>query len=388
MEKVLNPNEYGGLLYDEKEIEAIEEVIKNKKIFRYATKERSKTDDFEEEICKKFNRKYALGINSGTSALKVALKAIGIKENDRVLISAYTFLATATSVIALGGIPVPIDFDLEYGMNLDDLKQEIGKGCKAIVLVHLQGKCFDVRPIIKIKEEYNIPLIEDACQAMGTKNSGIYAGNFSDIGVFSFQQNKPLTSGEGGVLITNSKEYYKVARNYSDMGGVRDFYLSWEDEGALIGDNYRMNNLQGAILYQQLLKMDYMEAIQIKNKKYILENINKKEMLSKIINDISGDDTGINLLMLTKNDSIAKKCIEVAKKYNIEIRYLWNKPYYMHRVIKNARLAPEDLKKSNCDNAENISKTLISISLPPILTVKELDLIVDTINMLIKEYSL
>lgn len=127
MEEVINPNEYGGLLFDDKEVKAVENVILHEKIFRYALKEKSKTDLFEEAICKKFGRRYALGINSGTSALKVALKAIEIKPNDRVLVSSYTFLASATSVLALGGIPVPLEFDLEYGVDLQDLENEIKK---------------------------------------------------------------------------------------------------------------------------------------------------------------------------------------------------------------------------------------------------------------------
>lgn len=127
MEEIINPNEYGGLLFDDKEAKAAVDVILHKKIFRYALKEKSKTDLFEKSICEKFGKKYALGINSGTSALKVALKAIGIKQNDRVLVSSYTFLASATSVLALGGIPVPLEFDLEYGVNLQDLENEIKK---------------------------------------------------------------------------------------------------------------------------------------------------------------------------------------------------------------------------------------------------------------------
>ena len=388
MDDIINPNEYGGLMYDDEEVNAVKNVLLNEKIFRYATKEKSATDLFEELICERFNCNYALGVNSGTSALKVSLKSIGIKENDRVLVSAYTFLASATSVIALGGIPVPIDFDLKYGMNIEDLENEIKKGCKAIIVVHLQGKCFDLRPIVEIKNKYNIPLIEDACQAMGTKNNGVMAGTYSDIGVFSFQQNKPLTSGEGGVLITNRKEYYTTARNYADMGSVRDYYPSWEKKGALIGDNYRMNNIQGAILNVQLKKFDKMLSVQRKNKEYILKNINIKDMRSKIINGNSEADTGINILIHTLNEDMAKECIEIASQKRIEIRYLWNRPYYLQKVIKDAGLDPKGLNKSNCDCAENIAKTLISISLPPVLEMKELESIVDLINFLIEDNKL
>lgn len=385
MKKIINPNEYGGLLYDEKEANAVRNVILNKKIFRYALKEKSQTDIFEERICKRYNKKFALGVNSGTSGLKVALKSIGLNPGDRVLVSAYTFIATATSVLSLGGIPVPIDTDLEYGMNLEDLENELKKGCKAIILVHFQGKCFDLKPILKLKKKYKVVLIEDACQAMETKCNGIYAGTLSDIGIFSFQQNKPLTSGEGGIIITDNKEYYTTARNYSDMGSVRDYYPSWDKKGALIGDNYRMNNLQGAILNEQLKKLDKMVKAQRKNKEYILSKINYKAISSKILNDFNADDNGINLIFITDSAEKANKCIEIADKKNIEIRHLWSRPYYLQKVMVDANLKPKDLKKKDCIKAEEISNTLVSVNLPPTLVKKDLDLIVSLLNKLIKE---
>ena len=223
---------------------------------------------------------------------------------------------------------------------------------------------------------------------MGTKNGGIYAGTFSDIGIFSFQQNKPLTSGEGGVLLTNNEGYYKIARNYSDMGSVRDYYPSWDKEGALIGDNYRMNNLQGAILNEQLLKLDNMIDIQRKNKKYILDNIDRKNIISTIINDCSDDDSGINILFLTQDEKMAIECINIAKKERVEIRYLWNRPYYLQQVIIDARLTPKDFQKNACAMAEKIARTLLSVSLPPVLEKKELDIIVNLLNRLIKEKKL
>ena len=388
MEEIINPNEYGGLIMDNQEVDAVKQVILNEKIFRYATGKESCTDLFEKDICNKFGVQYALGVNSGTSALKVALKAIGVQLKDRVLISSYTFLATATAVIALGAIPIPIDFDLNYGLNLKDLENEIKKGCKAIIVVHLQGKCFDVRPIIKLKEKYGVSLIEDACQAMETKNKGKFSGTFGDLGVFSFQQNKPITCGEGGVIVTNSIKYYNIARNYADMGSVRDYYPSWDKEGALIGDNYRMNNIQSAILRVQLSKMAKMQEIQMKNKEYILKKIKINKVNEKIINKISNDDTGINILFLTTCKEKADICIEKAKDSNIEIRRLWNKPYYLHQVIRNEKLTPQDLNKGACTLAETIADNLISISLPPILKNEDLESIIRLINQLIEEGSL
>lgn len=385
---IINPNEYGSLLYDKNEIDSVNDVILNSKIFRYASSSKTKTDLFEEDLAKFMNKKYALGVNNGTSGLKVALKAVGLQPGERVLVSAYTFLASATSVFYMGGIPIPIDTDLNYGMNLDQLEKELIKGCRTIIIVHFQGKCFNIRPVIELCKKYNVKVIEDACQAMGTMNNGQYAGTFADIGVFSFQQNKPISCGEGGVLITDNEDLYVISRNFADMGGVREWYPSWDKPGALIGDNYRMNNLQGAILLEQLKKFNKINSIQKDNKAYLINNINTKNIKGAILNYPSSDDTGINLLIKLNDENMAQKIINDAKKENIEIRFLWSKPYYLQKVMVDALLTPKNLNSDDCNNAENISKTLVSINLPPILTHNQLDSIASFINKFFKEYDI
>jgi 8-amino-3,8-dideoxy-alpha-D-manno-octulosonate transaminase len=379
----INPNEFGGLLYDIKELKAISRVLFDGKIFRYSSKKPSAADDFESKIKEYLGVKFAHGLNSGTSALAAALKSVGVKAGDRVLISAYTFIATPASVVNVGAVPIPIDLDLDTAMNLSQLEKEINKRCSAIIPVHLQGRAFDIRPIIKLARRKNIPVIEDACQAFGARYGQTFAGCFGDIGVFSFQQYKQISSGEGGMIVTNNKDYYQKAKIYSDNGVVRE-NMSWDVNGAMIGDNLRMNNLQAAILNVQLNKLPWTISAQKKYRSYILSAIQNLD-ISCILNsrDVQGE-TGMNILFLASSAAKASAIMLHAKQKNIEFRYLWDRPYYQHGVFDLNRMTPKYLKSDKCENADSISKRLISLSVPPVLSRSELDVIIEEIRDLHK----
>ena len=222
--KYLNPNEYGSLMYDEKEEKAVIDVLKNDKIFRYGENKISKVDEFEKLLKNYVNSKYALGVINGTAGLITALIGAKVKVGDRILVSSYTFLATALAVKNIGAIPVPIDIDLTNGLNLEDLENELKKGASAVIVAQLQGRCFDLTNVKKIVHEHNAVLIEDSCQAFGAKINGQYSGTIGDIGVYSFQQFKQISCGEGGAIVTNNQEIYEIMRNYTDMGSERNLF--------------------------------------------------------------------------------------------------------------------------------------------------------------------
>ncbi len=381
-EGVINPNEFGGLLYNNLEVNAVKRILLNNKIFRYATGEKSECDIFEERINKMLGCKYSLGVNSGTSGLKVALTAIGIKKNDRVLVSSYTFISSATSVLNLGAVPIPMNFSFDTGIDLQDLENELKKGAKAIIVVHLQGRTFDLSEVIRLAKKYKAYVIEDSCQSFGSKFNGKYAGTFGDVGVFSFQQNKQITSGEGGMIVTNNKKIYEIARNYHDMGSVRDEYPSWEKKGALVGDNYRMTNIQAAILNVQLDKFSNMLSSQIKIYSFLTKNLDSKHVV--LPNDIDGF-TGQNIIFYIKDLDLINKIFNKAQMMNIEVRRIWNMPYDQRKVFKDLKLNDSNLKGIKNYESNNISKYLISISIPPIVNNKEKIIMKKFINYISKE---
>lgn len=373
----INPNEYGGLLFDEKEKNAVLAVLENDKIFRYGEDKKSKVDEFEDRINKFLNTKYSLGVINGTAGLITSLVACDLKENERVLVSSYTFLATALAVKLLGGIPIPINIDLEKGLNLLDLENELKKGCKAVIVVQLQGRCFDLTEVKELVHKYGAILIEDSCQAFGANNGKEYAGTIGDIGIYSFQQYKQLTCGEGGAIVTNNKDFYVKMRNYSDMGSERNLFPNWNGDTVLFGQNYRMNNISGAILCEQLKKFNNIIRTQKKYRKYIM----KKVHCNYIVNSIFPEgDTGMNILLLLNSSNDYENLKLDAIKENIEIRKMWNGLYFENNLFKKNKLTDIDLKEINCDDTRKIIDRLAVISIPPILSYKDCDKIIKLLN--------
>ena len=374
--KVVNPNEYGSLLYDESEKEAVINVMTSRRIFRYSKTEFPYSDELEDKVCKKLNTKYCLGVINGTAGLITALTAIGIKPNDRVLVSSYTYIATALAVKNVGGIPIPLDLDLNNGVDMEDLESEIDKGCKAVIITHFQGRCFNLEQISKLLKRNDIYLIEDACQAFASNYKGRYAGTFGDIGVFSFQQYKQIASGEGGAVVTNNSKLYNKMRNYTDMGSVRDRFPNWNSAESMFGQNYRISNISAAILVRQMEKLDYMISKQIKSRQNILNNIKKYNIKSLINSKDTDGDTGMNIIFLLKDKSYVETVMKFSKeKYNVELRKMWSNLYFENKLFIDNKITDKDLKTKQCINAREITEKMLVISIPPILEKKEEEII-------------
>ena len=373
----INPNEYGSLYFDNKEENAVLNVLKNEKIFRYASDKVSTTDKFEEMLKKKANCKYALGVTNGTSGLITALIGCDVKAGDRVLVSSYTFLATALAVKCLEAIPVPLNIDLQNGFDLQDLEEELKKGCKAVIVVQLQGRCFDLSKVKCLLEKYNVKLIEDSCQAFGAKIKNEYAGTIGDIGVYSFQQFKQISCGEGGAVVTNNKKIYQKMRNYTDMGAERDLFPNWNGNDVLFGQNYRMNNIMAAILCEQLKKVDDIILKQQKSRNYILSKVKLNNLINSV--DPNGD-TGMNILLLLNSKEEFNNVKEIGDKQNIEVRRMWNGLYFENELFKRNKLTDVDLKNNSCSKSKELVDRLAVISIPPILNKEDCNKIIDFLN--------
>ena len=373
----INPNEYGSLYFDNKEENAVLNVLKNEKIFRYASDKVSTTDKFEEMLKKKVNCKYALGVTNGTSGLITALIGCDVKAGDRVLVSSYTFLATALAVKCLEAIPVPLNIDLQNGFDLQDLQEELKKGCKAVIVVQLQGRCFDLSKVKCLLEKYNVKLIEDSCQAFGAKIKDEYAGTIGDVGVYSFQQFKQISCGEGGAVVTSNKTIYQKMRNYTDMGAERNLFPNWNGNDVLFGQNYRTNNIMAAILCEQLKKVDNIILKQQKSRNYILSKVKLNNLINSV--DPNGD-TGMNILLLLNSKEEFNNVKEIGDKQNIEVRRMWNGLYFENELFKRNKLTDVDLKNNSCSKSKELVDRLAVISIPPILNKEDCNKIIDFLN--------
>ncbi len=212
-------------------------------------------DAFEQEFCQAINSKNAAAVSSGTAALHLALKLVGVEAGDEVFCSTLTFVATANPIIYQGGIPVFIDSDrTSWNMNPDLLREalhnrsRLGKLPKAVVLVHLYGQSADIDPILSACNEYGVPLIEDAAESLGATYKGRSPGTFGRIGIFSFNGNKIITTSGGGMLVSDDASIVAKARFLATQ--ARDPAPHYQH--SQIGYNYRLSNVLAGIGRGQL----------------------------------------------------------------------------------------------------------------------------------------
>ena len=307
----------GYELIGDEEKKAVDEVFeKSGVLFRHGfDKQRSgiyKVDEFEKEFIKKFNVKHARAVSSGTAALLAALKALKIKRGDEVITQSFTFVATVEAIIEAGAIPVIAEINETLNMDPADLEKKITEKTKAIIPVHMLGVPCQLDEINKIAKEKNIPVLEDTAQAIGGEYKGKKLGTIGDVGIFSFDFGKTITTGEGGMIITNNGEIYNLAKEYSDHGHQENPNLPrYEDSRRIGGFNFSMTELQGAVGVAQFKKLDYILSCQRENKNKIKEGIKDiKEIKFRELPDEKGD-CGDALVFFVENKEKAK---EIGKK--------------------------------------------------------------------------
>ena len=261
----------GAELIGKEEREAVSEVIDRGVLFRYGFNEKRKNIfrvvEFEAEFCKYMGCSYALGVSSGSAALRVALAALGIQRGDEIITQAFTFVATIEAILEAGGVPILTEVDRSLNMDPQDLGAKITDKTRVIVPVHMLAVPARMDEIMAVARKKNIPVLEDSCQACGSGYRGRKTGTIGAMGTYSFDYVKTLTTGEGGTVVTNDKRLYDRAAYYHDHGHEHNPELPrGEDSHSITGFNYRMNEIQGAMGKVQLTRLDFVLAEQRKNK--------------------------------------------------------------------------------------------------------------------------
>lgn len=207
---------------------------------------------FEDDFANYCQARFALGVNSGTSALHLAMLAAGIGRDDEVITVSYTFVATAAAICYVGAKPVFVDIDrATCNIDIEQVESALTTKTKAIMPVHLYGNCADMDPILALARKHNLIVIEDAAQAHGAEYKGRRAGSMGDIACFSFYPGKNLGAyGEAGAIVTNNKQYVDVIKQLRDQGQSEKYFHP------MVGYNYRMEALQGAVLGVKLKHLD------------------------------------------------------------------------------------------------------------------------------------
>ncbi len=305
---------------------------------------------FEQDMAEYIGRKYATTCTSGTAALDIAVSALELKKGDEVIMPTFTIISCAQALVKQGIKPVLVDSDLiTFNMKVEDIEAKLTSKTKAIMIVHLYGLTVDVDPILQLAKKYNLNVIEDAAEMIGQEYKGKKCGSFGDISIFSFYPNKQITTGEGGMVLTDNEDLDKRAKSLRNLCFGEDRFIHYE-----LGYNYRMTNLQAALGVAQLERID--------------EIIVKKRWIGETYNELLHNIDTINLpipkteyceniywiyaiVLKDEFNKNAKEVMNNLKEYQIGTRPFF---YPMHKqpVFNKMGLFLED----SLPNSENLYK--------------------------------
>ena len=331
---------------------------------------------FEKDFSRYNKRIYGIAVSSGTAALDIAIKSLNLKKGDEVIIPAFSIISTALCVIKLGLKPILIDSNLKnWNMDVEQVLNKISKKTKAIIITHIYGFPVDMNKILQVAKKKKIKVIEDAAEMIGQTYFGRMCGSFGDISIFSFYANKHITTGEGGMILTNNKKLYSKCKSLRNLCfGVGKNRFNHDD----IGWNYRMTNMQAAVGCGQL-----------KNIKCIIKR--KKQIGRKYISILKkSDKIEIQIAKLKYSENIfwvfgvlLKKNIKISRdqivnkllKHNIQTRNFFI-PMHKQKIFQKMKIFN---KKQKFKNSEQLSKNGFYLPSGLAISNKEIDFVGNTL---------
>ncbi|WP_127585827.1 DegT/DnrJ/EryC1/StrS family aminotransferase [Paenibacillus koleovorans] len=391
----------GAMVVGPEETERVAQVMRAQSMSRYyGPDNQGAVSTFEDRLGAGLGMPYTLGVSSGTAALVVALKALGIGYGDKVIVPANTFTATPGAVICCNAVPVYCDMDETLNMDPEDLERVMDDEVKAIIVVHINGHPCDMDRISAFAAKYNLPIIEDVAQAFGASYKGQQAGTFGTINAFSFQMQKIITAGEGGAVATRDFNLFERSVRYHDQGSFRDKdrYVtpgSGLTAGeAVIGQNYRMTEMAGAIMLEQWEKRDLIISSMRRNHRKIKQAL-KAELPGIQFRKTVDEDGDIGCILALLHDSAerAKQFVEAMTAENFFTYFMYGaKPIYMMPFLLNKKTLekndfpfdypfkkPVEYREGMCPNAERILPRMTLMPVSPIMTDKEADEVIEAV---------
>ena len=292
------------------EIENVRKVIESGQTFRYRGGEGGWCDKFEAALARKIGVKHALATSSGTGALACAMVGAGLGPGDEVIVPAYTFMASALAVLMAGAVPIIAEVGESLMIDPKDVERKITRHTKAIMPVHMMGHLCDMKSILAIARKHKLMVIEDACQAVGGSYQGRRAGSIGKAGAFSFNYFKNMTCGEGGAVLTSDGVIFDRARIYHDGGCVFRQYASEIETPFFTGSNFRVSEIQGAILSAQLERLDgILKRLRARFKAMNEVLAKSKRFALSPLNDAEGD-CGSSVLVTFEKEAEAKAYLD------------------------------------------------------------------------------
>lgn len=284
----------GSYWIGEEEKKETLDVLESGYVFRYGALDdpdyKRKVYTYENELAAYTGVKHALATTSGSASLIVSLLALGIGPGDEVIVPAYTFVATFSSVIFTGATPILTEIDDSLNIDPVDIEKRITPRTKAIIPVHMLGNACDMDAIMTLAKKHKLFVLEDACQAVGGTYKGKALGSIGDMGAYSLNVFKMITAGDGGSVVTNNEDLYTRAFALHDQGHTPNRAGVQVGERSILGMNFRMNEMTGAVALAQLRKLDLLLATLRSKKKRLKEGITETPGITfRKLNDASGD---------------------------------------------------------------------------------------------------
>lgn len=375
---------FGRPMIGEKERKAVDRVLQGP-ILTHG----KNVKEFEKKFAQYTSSKHALAVSSCTAALHLAYSYAGIRKGAEVIVPAQTHVATAHAVELLGGKAVFVDSELETGnLDIDQIEDTITKKTKALAVVHYLGMPVDMSKIKKIAEDHNLFVVEDCALSLGAYFDGVHTGNFGDVGCFSFYPVKHITTGEGGMLVSNNEaisSHINKERAFGIDRQIQERKTPGIYDVKSLGFNYRMNELQAAMGIEQLKKLDgFLKARR--------KNYEQLEAGLKEIDDISlFKSTHGNLqsshycfVFLLKGTTLGNKRFDIVKKLNS--KGVGTSVYYPGPVPKMTYYKEKYVfDESSFPNASKISNNAIALPVGPHIGSEEIDYINDSVKEIIKK---
>ncbi len=360
--------------FDEEDVQRVAAVVRSGWVARG-----KELEEFEQRLARYIGVQEVVTVNSGTAAIEVALRALGIN-NKEVITTATSCAPTANGIIHAGNKPVMIDISREdYNLDVEQIEKQITPQTAAILPVHVYGRPANMSRIMELSQKYNLPVIEDCAQSLGAKYNGKMTGSFGEVGCFSLNINKVISTGEGGFITTNNPlvaEKARIIRNYGREISRSDYCYT------LFGHNFKFTNLQAALGLAQLNKIDRLIAARRKNAAY----------LTRLLRDVPGlqlpgegkeEFSVFFSFPILLQPGLRDQLKEFLEKKGIEVRTLFrpmcNQPYYQELFGVNAHHYPQ---------AEYVGENGLYVGCYPSLTEEQMNYIAESIRDGLKQVGI